>query len=80
MKKIVSVLLVFVTLVLPVRAEVSEMDSIISDTAEFVLNEVTNPQIASIGGEWAVIGLLASGIDIPAEYFVKILFRKDSNS
>ena len=46
-----------------------EAKKAVSDTAEFVLNKVQNPQISSIGGEWAVIGLFASGISAPSEYF-----------
>lgn len=70
-KKIVSVLLVFMTVILPVCAKVLEMNYIISNTANFVQNAVQNPQISAIGGEWAVIGLLASDADVPREYFDK---------
>lgn len=38
-------------------------------SADYVLSAVAEPQIASIGGEWAVIGLARSGIDIDTSYF-----------
>ena len=40
----------------------------VSDTAKYILKTVENPQISSIGGEWAVLGLLASGEAVPKEY------------
>ena len=40
----------------------------ISDTVSFVLNTVKNPQISSIGGEWAVLGLSGSGVGLPDGY------------
>ena len=61
MKKVVSALIAFSLFIFPVCAERTETDTIISDTADFVLNKVPNPQISSIGGEWAVIGLYKSG-------------------
>lgn len=69
MKRIISFFIAFSLIVLPVRAETPQIDEIISDTAEFVMKAVENPQIASIGGEWAVIGLLKCGENIPKEYF-----------
>ena len=30
---------------------------------------VPNPQVGSIGGEWAVLGLARSGVEIPEEYY-----------
>ena len=34
-------------------------------------NTVKNPQVGSIGGEWAVIGLARSGYEVPEEYYQK---------
>ncbi|NCC67915.1 MAG: DUF4430 domain-containing protein, partial [Clostridia bacterium] len=34
-------------------------------TAAYMLKTVSTPQVGSIGGEWAVIGLVASGYDVP---------------
>ena len=61
MKRILPVLLAFSFLIFPVRAEKTELDAILSDTAEFVHDAVPTPQISSIGGEWAVLGLYKSG-------------------
>lgn len=41
----------------------------VGDTALYLINTVTNPTVASIGGEWTVIGLARSGADVPNEFF-----------
>lgn len=41
----------------------------VNDTAEYMYKTVQNPQVGSVGGEWAVLGLARSGTDIPEEYF-----------
>ena len=69
MKKIVSLFIAFSFIIFPVHAEASQIDEIISDTADFVMETVEKPQISSIGGEWAVIGLSKCGKSIPNEYF-----------
>lgn len=46
----------------------SELNSAIYDTAEYVMQTVENPSVDSIGGEWAVLALARSGIDIPQSY------------
>ena len=53
--------------------EESEKTDAVSDTAKYILNTVENPQISSIGGEWAVLGLLASGEAVPKEYLDRYL-------
>ena len=35
-------------------------------TAEYVVNAVPAPQVGSVGGEWAVLGLARSGLDLPS--------------
>ena len=47
----------------------SELTSAISESAAYMLNAVKEPQVGSIGGEWAVIGLARSGYDVPQEYW-----------
>lgn len=37
--------------------------------AAYVYGAVPSPQVASIGGEWAVIGLARSGYDVPQSYW-----------
>lgn len=46
-----------------------DLESIISNTAAYICKSVGNPQVGSIGGEWAVFGLARSGADIPEEYY-----------
>ncbi|MBQ7717837.1 MAG: S-layer homology domain-containing protein [Clostridia bacterium] len=45
------------------------VDTMVSDTAEYMYETVKDPQIGSIGGEWAVLGLARSGIDIPEAFY-----------
>lgn len=74
MKKTLSLFLSFIILIsYPVCgvAAKDDINSVISDTAKYIYNTTSNPQIASIGGEWAVIGLSRSDEDIPSEYFEK---------
>ena len=43
--------------------------SAVTQSAEYMHRTVRNPQVGSIGGEWAVIGLARSGYDLPQEYW-----------
>lgn len=45
------------------------LDSAVNDGARFVLNTVKEPQVDSVGGEWAVIGPARSGYTVPDSYF-----------
>lgn len=45
------------------------VNSILTDTAKYLYETVPNPQVGSMGGEWAVMGLARSGADIPSEYY-----------
>lgn len=47
------------------------LDEAIKDIADYIYNEVDNPQVGSVGGEWAVIGLARSGYEVPEEYYLK---------
>ena len=51
-------------LCLPVAAA-SALDA----SAAYILNTVKTPQVGSIGGEWAVIGLARSGYAVPQSYW-----------
>lgn len=55
----------------PALATVSEdtLAAAITDTAEYMYKTVTNPQVGSIGGEWAVLGLARSGYEVPESYY-----------
>ncbi len=66
MKKVISYLLcLIVTLSTAVNAAVDYYN----DTAQYLYQTVSDPQVGSIGGEWTVIGLARSDADIPQEYF-----------
>ncbi len=45
------------------------LSEVITDTAQYLYRTVKNPQVGSIGGEWAVLGLARSGYEVPAEYY-----------
>ena len=72
-KKTISVIVVFV-LALSLCANVSAasvkvLDDAITDSAEYIYKTVKTPQVGSIGGEWAVLGLARSGFDVPDTYY-----------
>lgn len=52
-------------------AAVSEdtLASAITDTAAYLYKTVKSPQVGSIGGEWAVVGLARSGYAVPEKYY-----------
>lgn len=49
----------------------SSLDEAVKDTASYMYKTVSNPQVGSIGGEWAIIGLARSSYDVPEEYYQK---------
>lgn len=49
----------------------ADISDVISKTGQYIVNTVTDPVISSIGGEWAIIGLARSGIDVPQSYYEK---------
>ena len=66
MKKIICSILLIVVLALQSFAV---NDSDIGSMGSFILDTVTEPSVGSVGGEWAVLGLARSGIDVPGDYF-----------
>ena len=58
-------------LLAPAQAAVSadSLKSAVQGSAEYVYKTVKDPQVGSIGGEWAVLGLARSGCDVPEEYY-----------
>lgn len=52
-------------------ADNAVLDAAVKDTAEYMYKTVSSPQVGSIGGEWAVLGLARSGYDVPEEYYQK---------
>ena len=41
----------------------------VTDTAQYLYETVQSPQVGSIGGEWAVMGLARSGYAVPNSYY-----------
>ncbi|WP_127491177.1 S-layer homology domain-containing protein [Paenibacillus glycanilyticus] len=46
-----------------------EIDNVVKDTAAYLQQTVDRPEVGSIGGEWAVIGLARSEYNVPQSYF-----------
>lgn len=53
----------------------SNVDSLVKETAKYVHTTVKEPQIGSIGGEWAVLGLARSGYKVPDSYYAEYYDR-----
>ena len=55
---------------LPAAAEVTDtqLRSAVQQSAVYMQKAVPNPQVGSIGGEWAVLGLARSGVAVPQSY------------
>ncbi|MCR4962463.1 MAG: S-layer homology domain-containing protein [Firmicutes bacterium] len=47
----------------------SDLSAAVAKSAAYIQNTVKEPQVASIGGEWAVIGLARSGQNVPQSYW-----------
>lgn len=47
----------------------TQINEAIKDTALYIYKTVKDPQVDSVGGEWAVIGLARSGFNIPDSYY-----------
>lgn len=59
-----------ITAVSVVSSDISyKVSTAMNEAAEYVYKTVTNPQVGSIGGEWAIIGLSRSGFNVPEEYY-----------
>lgn len=73
-KRILALLLALVTalgLAPAAFATVSDstLASAVSGTAAFIYQTTPSPQVGSIGGEWAVLGLARSGYSVPEKYY-----------
>ena len=73
MRKTLSIVLAFILIIglaAPVNAmDKTTIDAAVDSTAEYMLRTVRNPQVDSVGGEWAVIGLARSGYSVPDSYY-----------
>jgi hypothetical protein len=54
-------------------ADRAALDEAVQSTAAYILKTVNDPQVDSVGGEWAVIGLARSGCDVPDAYYQNYL-------
>jgi hypothetical protein len=82
-KKFFATALAFMLIVIqtvPTKAWVpNNLDSIVDQAAVYVLRQVPTPQVGSIGGEWAVIGLARSGHTVPNSYFSTYASRVEAH-
>ena len=46
-----------------------ELDEAVNATATNIYKTVKDPQVGSLGGEWAVLGLARSSFDVPDSYY-----------
>ncbi|MBR5536364.1 MAG: S-layer homology domain-containing protein [Clostridia bacterium] len=58
------VILLAVSMILPASAADS-----LTDTGSWLQKKITAPAVASVGGEWAVIGLARSDIEVPQNWY-----------
>lgn len=73
MKKRTLILLLVLTMIFGIvspafAAGTPDLNSEIQTTANFLLNKITEPRFGSIGGEWTVLSLARSGVDLPEGY------------
>lgn len=51
-------------------ADKADIDNVIDDVTKYIYETVKEPRIGQVGGEWAIIGLARSGVEIPDEYYM----------
>jgi hypothetical protein len=73
MKKVISLALVLACLlalaVPALAAREPDLKSLVEGSAKYMLSAVKEPEPGDIGGEWAVLGLARSGMEVPEGYF-----------
>lgn len=47
----------------------ASIDQAVMDTAKYMQKKVVNPQVGSVGGEWAIISLSRSSYEMPQSYY-----------
>jgi hypothetical protein len=65
---LLALILIFTGQITALAAE-DQTSAAIKDTAAYIHQTVKNPQVDSVGGEWAIIGLARSGYDVPDSYY-----------
>lgn len=66
---LMAVIVLFSTYTGIMAADSTELDKALADTAEYVYHTVQTPQVGSVGGEWAVIGLARSEYAVDENYY-----------
>ena len=61
-------LAILLTLTVPALAA-SSVQNEVQGSAAYMVSAVKSPEVGSIGGEWAIIGLARSGYTVPANYY-----------
>ena len=61
-------LAILLTLTVPALAA-SGVQNEVQGSAAYMVSAVKAPEVGSIGGEWAIIGLARSGYSVPADYY-----------
>ncbi len=67
-KRVLSLLLALV-LILGLTANAAQVGTQLDQTARYIHTTVKDPQVGSVGGEWAVLGLARSGYAVPDSYY-----------
>lgn len=52
-------------------SKTANVKNVIADTAKYLYKSTSNPTLASVGGEWLILGLARGGAEIPEEYYQK---------
>ena len=47
----------------------AELKKVIDDTGDFMYRTVTTPQVGSVGGEWAILGLARADHPVSENYY-----------
>ena len=68
-KSLLSVFLIIILITSSVLAENYNLDTVITQTANYIQATVKEPQVSSVGGEWAIIGLARNNVQIDANYY-----------
>jgi len=69
MKKLIVIILIFFLMPSVFATQAPTWEEVMLDTASYLYQAVTTPQIGSVGGEWTILGLARSDADIPEEYY-----------
>lgn len=77
--KLVSLLLSFIMVLssmtcvyaVQIKAPETSVEDALNKTAQYLIENIKNPDIGTFGGEWSVIGLARSDVEISQDYFEK---------